>query len=87
VGVQIKMLNEKIAVEASRGARWRPPFLIFHRVVLFSAMFNFSTQAPVVLQPLSVSPAQCVYTSNQLREPSALLSCSTLQGLNTHVLS
>jgi hypothetical protein len=48
VSVQIKILNEKIAVEASRGARWRPPLLIFHRVVLFFlAMFNFSTQAPV----------------------------------------
>jgi hypothetical protein len=39
----------KIAVEASRGARWRLPLLIFHRVVFFSAMSNFSTQAPVVV--------------------------------------
>jgi hypothetical protein len=43
VSVQIKILSEKIAVEASRGARWRPPLFIFHRVVLS----NFSTQAPV----------------------------------------
>ena len=47
MSVQIKILSEKIAVEASRGARWRPPLLIFHRVVFFSAMSNFSTQAPV----------------------------------------
>jgi hypothetical protein len=41
------MLNEKIAAEASRGARWRPPLLIFIGWCFFSAMFNFSTQAPV----------------------------------------
>jgi competence transcription factor ComK len=51
VSVQIKILSEKIAVEASRGAKWRPPLLIFHRVVFFfPAMSNFSTQAPVVDQ-------------------------------------
>jgi hypothetical protein len=48
MGVQIKNLSEKIATEASREARWRPPLLIFHRVVFsFSAMSYFSTQAPV----------------------------------------
>jgi hypothetical protein len=35
VSVQSNILSEKIAVEASRGLRWRPPLLIFHSVMSF----------------------------------------------------
>jgi hypothetical protein len=45
----MKILSEKMAIEASRVAGWRPPLLIFHWVVgFFPVMSNFSTQAPVL---------------------------------------
>jgi hypothetical protein len=66
VSVQIKILSEKIAVEASRGTRWRPPLLIFHRVVLFSAMFNFSTQASVVKR--IINSIDIIYLEHLIRE-------------------
>jgi hypothetical protein len=30
MSVQIKIISEKIAIEASSGSRWRPPLLAFH---------------------------------------------------------
>jgi hypothetical protein len=47
LSVQIKNLSEKIAVESSRGLRWRPPLLIFYRVVSTYGDVFFSTEDAV----------------------------------------